>query len=123
MTKEQNIEQQRRDEPVMLPAVDVIESADGIVLRADLPGVSKDRLDIQVESESLTIEGVLSLPLSDDMQATHAEVALPRYRRVFTLSRDLDANGAQADFSNGVLTLRIPKAAHAQPRKIRIDTA
>lgn len=123
MSEDQKIEQQRRNEPAMLPAVDVIENADGIVLRADLPGVPKDRLDVQVETDSLTIEGELSLPLSDDMQATHAEVALPRYRRVFTLSRDLDAGSAQADFTNGVLTLRIPKAAHAQPRKIRIDTA
>lgn len=123
MAEDQKIEQQRRDEPAMLPAVDVIESADGIVLRADLPGVPKDRLDVQVETDSLTIEGELTLPLSEDMQATHAEVALPRYRRVFTLSRDLDAENAQADFTNGVLTLRIPKAAHAQPRKIRIDTA
>ena len=123
MAENQKMEQQRRDEPAMLPAVDVIENADGIVLRADLPGVPKDRLDVQVETDSLTIEGELSLPMNEDMQATHAEVALPRYRRVFTLSRDLDAGNAQADFTNGVLTLRIPKAAHAQPRKIRIDTA
>ena len=123
MAENQKMEQQRRDDPAMLPAVDVIENADGIVLRADLPGVPKDRLDVQVETDSLTIEGELSLPMNEDMQATHAEVALPRYRRVFTLSRDLDAGNAQADFTNGVLTLRIPKAAHAQPRKIRIDTA
>lgn len=123
MNEAQKVEQSRRDEPAMLPAVDVIESADGIVLRADLPGVQKDRLDVQVETDSLTIEGELSLPLSDDMQATHAEVALPRYRRVFTLSRDLDPAGVKAEFTNGVLTLRIPKAAHAQPRKIRIDVA
>ncbi len=123
MNEAQKVEQSRRDEPAMLPAVDVIESADGIVLRADLPGVPKDRLDVQVETDSLTIEGELSLPLSDDMQATHAEVALPRYRRVFTLSRDLDPAGVKAEFANGVLTLRIPKAAHAQPRKIRIDVA
>ena len=123
MAENQKMEHQRRDEPAMLPAVDVIENADGIVLRADLPGVPTDRRDVQVETDSLTIEGELSLPMNEDMQATHAEVALPRYRRVFTLSRDLDAGNAQADFTNGVLTLRIPKAAHAQPRKIRIDTA
>jgi HSP20 family molecular chaperone IbpA len=54
------------------------------------------------------------------MEATHAEVSLPRYRRVFTLSKELDTEKVGAEFTNGVLKLRIPKAQHAQPRKIEV---
>ena len=57
------------------------------------------------------------------MEASHAEVSLPGYRRVFTLSRELDADKVSAEFNQGLLTLRIPKAEHAQPRKIAINIA
>ena len=58
--------------------------------------------------------------MPEGMESIHAEVSLPRYRRVFTLSKELDTEKVAAEFTNGVLTLRIPKAAHAQPRKIEI---
>jgi HSP20 family protein len=54
------------------------------------------------------------------MEASHAEVSLPRYRRVFTLSKELDASKVSAEFRNGVLKLAIPKAEHAQPRKVEV---
>ncbi len=107
-------------EAAMLPPVDVIEDASGITLLADLPGVSKDTLNLQLEADSLTIEGDLALSTPQDMTSNHAEVRVPRYRRVFALSRDLDGEQATAEFKHGVLKLRIPKAAHAQPRKIDI---
>lgn len=110
-------------ELTLLPPVDVIEDASGITLLADLPGVSKDKLNLQLERDSLTIEGELALDTPQAMASSHAEVRVPRYRRVFTLSRDLDGAHASAEFKHGVLTLRIPKAAHAQPRKIEIRTA
>jgi HSP20 family protein len=53
----------------------------------------------------------------------HAEIRVPRYRRVFTLSRELDSEKASAEFRNGVRKLSIPKAEHAQPRKIEIKVA
>jgi HSP20 family molecular chaperone IbpA len=55
------------------------------------------------------------------MESGHAEVRLPRYRRVFTLSKELDSNKIAAELVNGVLTLRIPKAEHAQPRRIPVS--
>jgi HSP20 family molecular chaperone IbpA len=54
------------------------------------------------------------------MEASHAEVSLPRYRRVFTLSKELDREKVAAEFNHGVLKLRIPKAEHAQPRRIQV---
>lgn len=112
-----------RNEAALMPPVDVIEDAGGITLYADLPGVPKDRLSLLVESDTLTIEGELALDIPEGMEASHAEVSLPRYRRVFTLSKEMDTSKVSAEFDQGVLTLRIPKAEHAQPRRIEVKAA
>ena len=105
----------------MLPWVDVLEDANGITLYADLPGASKESLNVHVEADMLTLEGEVSLPVPEGMQASHVEVAQPRYRRRFTLSRELDADKVQATFEHGVLMLRIPKVEHAQPKRIQVN--
>ena len=110
-----------RDERALLPAVDVVEDATGITLYADLPGVARDRLSLRVEADTLTIEGDVSLPVPQDMQASHAEIEQARYRRRFTLSKELDADKVSAELSQGVLRVRIPKAEHAQPRRINVQ--
>lgn len=110
----------RYEGATMLPPVDVIEDASGITLYADLPGVPKDKLSIRVEADALTIEGEVSLPLAANMEASHAEVQLPRYQRAFTLGQELDRENVAAEFKHGVLKLHIPKAEHAKPRKIEI---
>jgi HSP20 family molecular chaperone IbpA len=112
-----------RNQASLLPPVDVIEDAGGITLYADLPGVPKDKLSLHVEAETLTIEGEVTLTMPKGMESSHAEVALPRYRRVFTLSKELDSGKVSAELNQGVLKLRIPKAEHAQPRKIEIKVA
>lgn len=123
MTDKTQVAETRREEAALLPPVDVIEDASGITLYADLPGVSKDKLNLQVEADTLTLEGEVVLAMPEGMAATHAEVSLPRYRRVFTLSKELDSEKVGAEFNHGVLKLRIPKAEHAQPRKIAIHVA
>ncbi len=112
-----------RNEATLMPPVDVIEDANGITLYADLPGVPKDKLHLQVEADTLTIEGEVALDLPEGMEASHAEVSLSHYRRVFTLSKELDAQKVGAEFNHGVLKLRIPKAEHAQPRRIEVRVA
>lgn len=102
------------------PPVDVIEDASGITLYADLPGVPREKLTLNVEADTLTIEGEVSLASPENLQALHVEVTQPRYRRVFTLSRELDSEKIAAEFKQGVLKLHIPKAAHAQPKKISV---
>ena len=106
-----------------LPPVDVIEDASGITLYADLPGVPKDKLSLHLEADTLTIEGEIALDMPENMEATHAEVSLPRYRRVFTLSKELDTQKVNAEFSQGMLKLHIPKAEHAKPRRIEVRVA
>jgi HSP20 family molecular chaperone IbpA len=112
-----------RSEATLMPPVDVIEDVAGITLYADLPGVPKEKLTLQIEADTLTIEGEIGLSVPEGMEATHAEVGLARYRRVFTLSKELDAGKVAAEFRNGVLKLRIPKAEHAQPRRIEVQVA
>lgn len=110
-----------RNEMYMTPPVDVIEDAGGITLYADLPGVPKDKLNLQVEADTLTIEGEVTLVAPEGVKSLHAEISLPRFRRVFTLSKELDAEQVDAEFKNGVLKLHIPKAAQARPRKISVN--
>lgn len=109
-----------REDAALLPPVDVIEDTGGITLYADLPGVPKDKLSLHVEADTLTIEGEVALAMPEGMEASHTEVGVPRYRRVFTLSKELDSEQVSAEFNQGVLKLRIPKAEHAQPKKIAI---
>ena len=108
------------NEAALMPPVDVIEDAQGITLYADLPGVPRDKLDLHVDADTITIEGGLSLDVPEGVEVTHAEVSIPQYRRVFTLSKELDSTKVAAEFNNGVLKLRIPKAAHAQPKRIEV---
>ena len=106
--------------PALMPPVDVFEDGAGITLLADLPGVPREKLNIHVEADTLTIEAEMDLAAAPGMEVNHAEVGLARYRRVFNLSKELDATKVAAELKNGVLSLRIPKTAHAQPRRIEI---
>ena len=104
----------------LMPRVDVIEDKAGITLYADLPGVPKDKLGLHIEADTLTIEGEVGLSMPEGMEPSHAEINLPRYRRIFALSKELDSEKISAEFAQGVLKLNIPKAEHLQPRKVEI---
>lgn len=103
-----------------LPAVDVFEDAAGITLLADMPGVPKDSVELKIEGDALLIEAGVRPLTPEGLEAVYAEVRVPRYRRSFTLSRELDTARIDANLKDGVLTLRIPKQAHAQPRRIAV---
>ena len=123
MTNGVNKQDNGRQAAAVLPPVDVIEDATGITLYADLPGVSKEKLNLRVEADTLTIEGEVALSMPEGLTASHAEVQVPRYRRAFTLSKELDLEKISAELAHGVLKLRIPKAQHAQPRKVQIQVS
>jgi HSP20 family molecular chaperone IbpA len=106
--------------PAIVPPVDVYEDENGITLKADLPGVSKESLTVDVEGDQLAIEGQVSLGESAKLEPVYAEVRVAQYRRTFALSRDLDTTRIEANMKNGVLTLRIPKAEQAKPRRIPV---
>lgn len=113
----------REPREVLLPPVDVYEDETGITLIADLPGVTNERLNLQVDKDTLLIEGEAALDLPEGMQALYAEVRNPSYRRSFALSSELDTDAVQANLKDGVLTLRLPKKEAHQPRKIQVQTS
>jgi HSP20 family molecular chaperone IbpA len=110
-----------KDSPAIVPRVDVLEDQTGITVLADLPGVRRDQLDLKVDGDTLWIEGTVDTQAPDGLAPVHMELRVPRYRRAFTLSRELDPSGIQASLKDGVLNLRIPKQAHAQPRRIQVQ--
>ena len=110
-------------ERVIRPAVDIFEDQAGITLRADMPGVSRDSLDIRIDRDTLSIEGQASISTPEKMEALHAEVQSTRYQRSFSLSGELDTDNVEANLKDGVLTLHIHKRAEHRPRKIEVQSA
>ena len=104
----------------MLPSVDVVEDASGITLYADLPGVPKDRINVRVEADTLSISGEMSLLVAKEMELSHAEIHCKKFQRSFTLGQELDREKLVAEFKQGVLKLTIPKVERAKPRKIEV---
>lgn len=103
------------------PPVDIYENGEGITVQADLPGVSKERLDVRVENQSLVIEGQVQFDLPEQAEALYADVRSSTYRRSFALSGELETEKIEANLKDGVLTVRIPKRAELRARRIEIQ--
>jgi HSP20 family protein len=116
---------QRRNavaESTLRPPVDIYETSDGITLQADMPGVSKDQLNLRVEGNSLLVEGTIGIAPQEQMTALHAEVRSTLYRRSFVLSHELETGKIEANLKDGQLTVRIPKRAELRPRRIEVQS-
>jgi HSP20 family molecular chaperone IbpA len=105
----------------LTPPVDIVENDTGITLLADMPGVSKERLNIRVDGENLTIEGSAEVQVPEQIELLHSEMRTPLFRRTFTLSRELDSAKIEASLRDGVLRMHIPKAEEARPRRIEVN--
>ena len=112
----------KQQEQAILPAVDIFENESGITVQADMPGVSRDRLDVHIDSDTLAIEGVADIPMPAGMDAIYADIRSKRYQRSFSLSRELDTERIEANLKDGVLTLHIPKREEHRPRRIEVQT-
>jgi HSP20 family molecular chaperone IbpA len=112
--------QKHESETVLRPPVDIYEDADGIMLLADMPGVSRERLNLQIDHEALLVEGEASIEMPEGMEALYADVRSTCYRRSFTLSGELETGEIDASLKDGVLKVRIPKRAEVRPRKIEV---
>ena len=102
------------------PQVNIFETKDGYVLEADMPGVSKDGLEITLEGNEITIVGHRNHEAATGT-ALFRESHLADYRRVFELDPAIDAAKIGARIEQGVLTLSLPKSEQVKPRKIRVD--
>jgi HSP20 family protein len=107
-------------EQFVAPPASVIEADGGYTLEVEMPGVSKDGLDISVENNELTIVGRRSLPTVEGT-LVHHESRSENFRRTFELDPSIDANRISAKIEQGLVTLTLPKAEHVKPRKITVS--
>jgi HSP20 family protein len=106
------------------PLVDIFEMGDDVVIRAELPGLEKDDVDISVENNTLMLRGERKRETGfEEKGAYHLERSFGKFSRSFTLPKTVDPTRISASYRNGVLELTIPKVAEAKPRKIEIKVA
>jgi HSP20 family molecular chaperone IbpA len=119
--------QEARDESTRagrtyLPPVDIYETAEGLHLLADMPGVDEQSLNVHLDNGVLTIEGQVDVKEYENLQPVYTEYNVGNYVRRFTLSSDVDTDRITARMRNGVLELDVPKAERAKPRRITVGT-
>jgi len=114
-------EETRSQERYITPPVDIYETTNGLVVTADLPGVAKEGLDVRVENNLLTIRGKAAHAAPGD--PVYREYGLVNFFRQFELNEKVDQSKISAELKHGVLTLNLPKAEEAKPRKIEVKAA
>jgi len=112
--------EQTRPHPVFVPAVDIYESEDSLTLLADMPGVTKDGLTIDLKDNTLTIRGEVQPATDQGKTVLYREYQEGDYFRQFTLSNVIDQSKITATLKHGVLNLILPKVEKAKPRQIEI---
>ncbi|GGD75516.1 Hsp20/alpha crystallin family protein [Caballeronia grimmiae] len=118
VARRESNDQRRRE--TRTPTVDIIEDAHSVTLWADLPGVSKDRLEVKVQDGRLTIDADSVVPVPANLRLIHAEVRAPHFSRTFTVSEDFDTSKIDASLKDGVLRLTLPRREEAKPRRIEV---
>ena len=105
---------------VYRPPVDIFDTGEGVKLMLEMPGVGRDDVQIDLERRVLTIRGRGRLTSPEGFRRVYAEYGEGDYDRVFTLSEDIDEAAIRAEMSNGVLTLTLPRAEAAKPKRIEV---
>ena len=105
---------------VFLPTTDIFETDQALTVVMEMPGVNKDKVEINLEDGVLTIEGEIDFSKYQDLQPVYTEYNIGNYRRSFTLPETIDQEKIKAEMSDGVLMLSLAKAEKAKPRKIAI---
>ena len=104
------------------PALDIVEAEDHVALRADLPGLGVDDVDVRLDGDVLTISGERRFDDEvEDGRYYRLERAYGSFTRSVTLPQSVQSDGITARFEDGVLEVRVPKAPEAKPRKIEIE--
>lgn len=107
---------------VFTPLIDIYETEDGLVLCADLPGVSAETLELQVQDNKLTLFGRVAPPVIEEAQPRHQEYQVGDFLRSFILSDGVDHDRITARLNNGVLTLTLPRIPETRPRRIEVSS-
>jgi HSP20 family protein len=106
---------------VFMPPIDIYDSDDGLVLLADLPGVTIESLEIQVQDNRLTLFGRVTPTLPAEARLLHQEFEWGDFLRSFILSDEVDHERITAKLNNGVLEVVLPRAPKTTPRKIQVN--
>lgn len=104
------------------PCIDIYDSDEGLVLTADLPGVTIETLDLQVQDNKLTLFGRVASNLPPNAKIVHQEYGVGDFLRSFILSDEVDHERISASMSNGVLRVLLPKAPTTKPRRIEVSS-
>ncbi|QDT52000.1 Spore protein SP21 [Caulifigura coniformis] len=107
---------------VCTPPIDIFDNGEGLVLRADLPGVSGETLELQVQDNKLTLFGRVAQQAPDEARLIHQEYRVGDYLRSFILSEDVAHDRISAKLLNGVLEVTLPRAPQTEPRRIQVKT-
>ena len=118
-------ELEKKEEPtipvrVFVPATDILEDEQSLTVVMEMPGVSKEAVDINLQDRVLTVEGRIDFSKYEQLQPVYTEYNIGNFSRSFSLSNSIDQDRIQADMKDGVLTLTLPKAEGAKPRKIAV---
>ena len=103
-----------------VPTADIFETEAALTVVLEMPGVDKGNVDISVEDGVLTVQGRLDFSKYEDMQPIYTEYNIGHYRRSFSLSNKINQDKIGAEMKDGVLTLVMPKAEEAKPRRISV---
>jgi HSP20 family protein len=104
-----------------LPVTDIFETDQALTVVLEMPGVGKDNVDISVENDILTIEGRINYSKYEGLEPAYTEYNIGHYVRSFQLSSKIEQSGISAGLKDGVMTLVLPKAEKAKPRKIKLS--
>jgi HSP20 family protein len=104
-----------------IPTADIFETDEALTVIMEMPGVEKKDIDIALEEDTLRVEGKIDFSKYQDMEPVYTEYMVGHYARGFTLSGKINRDGISAQLDDGVLTLTLPKATEARPRKIAIN--
>ncbi len=113
----------RRRARVMVPPVDIYETDEGLILLADMPGVSRETLEVKVEDNVLHLRGEIAETPGEEVRPEYVEVRGKEYYRAFTLGPEFDQDRIEATLNQGVLRLFIPKLESEKPKRIEIKVA
>lgn len=119
-TETTNVREETRPGVTYSPKVDIWETEQSLFLRANLPGVADDHLDVEVNDGVLSIDGRVDLTVYDDLTPAYTEYRVGNFSRRFTLPAEIDTEQIGAKLTNGVLELEFPKLEKARPRRIEI---
>lgn len=117
-----NPAEQSHQKYVFTPPIDIYENATGLVLQADLPGVSLETLELQVQDNKLTLFGRVVPIIPDEAKSLHEEYRVGDFLRSFILSDEVDHEQITARLKHGVLTVELPRAERAKPRRIPVSS-